>query len=104
MIRVTLIRAGEKILGFECKGHAGYAPEGSDIICAAVSVLTFTCANALESVAGKKAEAEVKDGYMRVCLPEAEASRETQIIFRTIAQGFGDLAEEYPKYLRLTEN
>ena len=104
MILVTLIRAGENILGFECKGHAGFAPAGSDIICAAVSILTTTCANALESVAGKEAEAEVKDGYMRVCLPEREASRDTQIIFRTIVQGLSDLAEEYPKYLRLTEN
>ncbi|MBE5781704.1 MAG: ribosomal-processing cysteine protease Prp [Clostridiales bacterium] len=104
MIRVTLIRAGEKFLGFECKGHAGYAPAGSDIICAAVSILTTTCVNALESVAGKEAEAEVKDGYMRVLLSETETTEKTQIIFATIAQGLSDLAEEYPKYLRLTEN
>ena len=104
MIRVKIVRAGKDFLGFECKGHAGYAPEGSDIICSAVSVLAFTCANALESVAGKKAEAEVSDGFMKVMLSEKDVSPETQIIFQTIFQGFSDLAEEYPKYLRLTEN
>ena len=104
MIRVKIVRAGKDFLGFECKGHAGYAPEGSDIICAAVSVLTTTCANALESVAGKQAQAEVSDGYMRVMLSEKDVSSETQIIFQTIFRGLSDLAEEYPKYLRLTEN
>ena len=104
MIRVKIIRAGKDFLGFECKGHAGYAPEGSDIICAAVSILTTTCANALESVAGKKAEAEVSDGFMKVMLSQKEVSPETQIIFQTIFRGLSDLAEEYPKYLRLTEN
>jgi len=104
MIRITLFQSGEKILGFECRGHAGYAPAGSDIVCAAASILTTTCVNALESVAGKEAEAEVKDGYMRVLLSETETTEKTQIIFATIAQGLSDLAEEYPKYLRLTEN
>ena len=30
-------------------GHAGYADAGSDIICAAVSVLVFNTLNAIES-------------------------------------------------------
>ena len=103
MIRIALFRAGEKILGFECKGHAGYAEAGNDIVCAAVSILTTTCANALESVAGVMAEAEVRDGYMKVLLPEQEATEKTQIIFRTIHQGLQDLSDAYPKYLRLNE-
>ena len=53
MIRVTLFKSpGGNITGFSCKGHAGYAEEGSDIVCAAVSALSITCANALQSVAG----------------------------------------------------
>ena len=38
--------------GFSVRGHAGYAEAGSDIVCAAVSALTTTCVNAMESVAG----------------------------------------------------
>ena len=70
MIRVTLFKSpGGNITGFSCKGHAGYAEEGSDIVCAAVSVLSITCANALQSVAGAEPEITEKDGFLtvRVC-------------------------------------
>lgn len=102
MIRISLHRSGEKITGFECKGHAGYAQEGSDIVCAAVSVLTTTCINALESVAGVEPAVEVAEGYMKAQLP-ASSSHDAQIILQCMRQGLSDLAEQYPRYLRLTE-
>ena len=102
MIRLSLYRAGEAITGFECKGHAGYAEEGSDIVCAAVSVLTTTCVNALESVAGVKAKVEIADGYMKALLSD-DKSHDAQVILRFLRQGLSDLAEQYPRYLRLTE-
>ena len=51
MIRVTFLQKDGLLAGFECRGHAGYAPAGEDIVCAAVSVLTTTCVNAMETVA-----------------------------------------------------
>ena len=104
MIRAKIIRAGEQILGFECKGHAGYAEEGSDIICAAVSILTTTCVNALESVAGVKGKAKVDEGYMQVLIEKDQANHDTQVIFRTVIQGLRDLTDAYPEYLQLKEN
>ena len=101
MIRAKIIQAEGKILGFECKGHAGYAEEGYDIICAAVSILTTTCANALESVAGIKGKATVDDGYMQVLIEKGQAGHDTQVIFRTVLQGLRDLEDAYPEYLQL---
>ena len=60
MIRVTLHSRGDQITGFECRGHAGFDRAGRDIVCAAVSVLTTTCVNALETVAGVRPEATAK--------------------------------------------
>ena len=48
MIRVSLRTENGLFTGFACKGHAGYAAAGKDIVCAAVSALTTTCVNALE--------------------------------------------------------
>ncbi|MBR1607087.1 MAG: ribosomal-processing cysteine protease Prp, partial [Clostridia bacterium] len=46
MTRVTLYHDAEgRLSGFSCKGHAGYAEAGSDIVCAAVSALSITCCN-----------------------------------------------------------
>lgn len=102
MIRVTLRRAGEAYTGFEVKGHAGFAEYGKDIVCAAVSALTVTCVNALESVAGVKASVSVQDGDMAVSLPP-DAGHDAQVILAAMVQGLRDTADQYPNHLQLTE-
>ena len=101
MIRVTLHVKDGLIRGFACKGHAGYAEAGRDIVCAAVSALTTTCANALESVAGVRPSVAVSDGEMRLSL--SDPSGDAQVILKAMRQGLGDIAEQYPDCLQLTE-
>ena len=103
MIRVSLRTENGLFTGFACKGHAGYAAAGKDIVCAAVSALTTTCVNALESVAGVKAEVTVRDGGMKAALPP-DAGHDAQVIVAAMAQGLRDVAEQYPQYLQLIEN
>ena len=102
MIKVTLQEKDDAIIGFSCRGHAGYAPEGSDIVCAAVSCLTQSCVNALETVAGVQARVSIGDGSMDVLLPD-DAGRDAQVIMLFLRQGLRDVAEAYPQYLQLTE-
>ena len=103
MIRIALRCKGDLITGFECTGHAGFAQAGSDIVCAAVSILTTTCANALESVAGLKPTVKAAPGKMIVALPEV-SSHDAQVILKTMRQGLSDLTDAYPDYLLLKEN
>ena len=49
MINVTIYQKENKICAFEISGHAGYAPAGEDIVCAAVTVLSFNTVNAIEA-------------------------------------------------------
>ncbi|MDR1786206.1 MAG: ribosomal-processing cysteine protease Prp [Spirochaetaceae bacterium] len=51
MTEVALSRTEQ---GFTCRaeGHAGFAPAGSDIVCAAVTVLLRTAAEMLEATPG----------------------------------------------------
>ena len=49
MIRVTIYQNSEqRISGFAMQGHAGYAESGSDIVCAAASVLAQNAVNSIE--------------------------------------------------------
>ena len=57
MIRV---RAGERRI--TVSGHAGYAPAGQDIVCAAVSALTYALAGYLEET-GQAARSDIRRGY-----------------------------------------
>jgi len=102
MIRVTLHSRGGNITGFECTGHADYAEAGSDIVCAAVSILTTTCVNALETVANVKPMVKANPGKMLVALP-AGSGRDAQVILLSMRQGLRDLAREYSRYLLLKE-
>ena len=102
MIRVTIRSRKGGITGFDCQGHAGFSDYGKDIVCAAVSVLTTTCDNALETVAATDAEVQAKEGSMTVRLPEGSA-HDAQVILRAMRQGLRDVAEAYPDHLQLIE-
>ena len=50
-------------MGFKAQDHAGYAREGSDIVCAAISALTQTTVVGLNEVVGVSCQWEVDDGF-----------------------------------------
>lgn len=102
MIRVTLYHSGEIWTGYRAEGHSGYAEAGSDIICAAVSVLGATCVNSLESVCGvTPIIKENKDGLLEFRLPET-GEPGTQILMKALKQGLSDIEEQYPDYIKIS--
>ena len=74
------------------RGHAGYAPIGQDIVCAAVSSLLCTLALCDE------VEAERGEGTLRL---SAEAVETVCYLFRAIAAGLAEIAAQYPAHVSL---
>ena len=65
MIKVTIYQSSEgEISGFAIQGHAGYAESGSDIVCAAVSVLAQNTVNSIEQFTqdGFSADVDEEEG------------------------------------------
>ena len=95
------------VRGFEASGHAGSAQSRrNDLICCAVSVLTQTCVNALEAVAGIEPVVELHDGYLRCLLPAGVGGKENekaQIIFQAVLQGLKDIEKTNPKKIRIQQ-
>ncbi len=105
MIRVTLFRNGRDYTGFTCSGHAGYAEEGSDIICSAVSALTINTANSLEAFTQDKIHAqEAEDGgYLSVSI-EGPVSEESKLLMRSLALGLKTIEDTYGRdFIRVKE-
>ncbi|MBQ9195800.1 MAG: ribosomal-processing cysteine protease Prp [Clostridia bacterium] len=103
MTRITLFRDEEgKLTGFSCKGHAGYAEAGSDIVCAAVSALSITCCNSLEHIAGVTPDVNEKDGFLFVQVPSGQQNHDVQVILQVFEQGIHDIAASYPKHIVFT--
>ena len=62
MISIEIFRDSEgNILGLKSRGHAGYAKRGSDVVCAAVSMLVINSLNAIEKFSNTGCELKNKD-------------------------------------------
>ncbi len=94
----------DQFTGFKCTGHSGYADEGSDIVCAAVSMLTFNFVNSVEKLLGVKTYVEQReeDAYLNVSIEDYNRS-DVQLLFRSLLLGIEEIEKNYKKYLRLTK-
>ncbi|MBP3272559.1 MAG: ribosomal-processing cysteine protease Prp [Ruminococcus sp.] len=72
MIDAQFYRSGQtqKLLGFGISGHAGYADEGFDIVCASVSSAVMLTANDITEVFGL--DAKVRDENNEILLKLGE--------------------------------
>ncbi len=102
MIHVELYRSGDKVLGFESKGHAGAGEYGYDIVCSAVSVLTINTANAVGCLTGAHytEDQDPDGGYLKFMLSDGE-DRDAQVLMRALQLGLSQIAENYPDYIRV---
>lgn len=103
MTTIRLLGTKDIPTGYTVSGHSGAGTEGNDLVCAAISFLAVTCANALESVADVQPRVEQREAYLKVSLKPSQASPATQVILHTFRQGAEDLQKTYPQYVRLTE-
>ena len=105
MISAILYQGKDGFAACRITGHSGHAEAGRDIVCAAVSILGCTCVNSLESVCGIVPEiTENEDGMLEFRLPELhpEENAKAQILMGALKQGLTDLADAYPRNVKLT--
>ena len=97
--------SGDETWGFDIGGHAGYAPYGEDIVCAAVSMLAIAAINSLEAQIGQVTARVADEGRVTCRLPESlDAHRAliAQSILKTLEIGLENVMQAYPDYIRLT--
>ncbi len=94
MISVTVFQKDGQFTGFLCQGHAGYAEEGYDIVCSAVSALTLNTVNSLEAFTedGMKVEQKEDGGYLKLELT-GEISGEADLLMRSLILGLQTIEE-----------
>ena len=101
MIRVRIERDSTgRIQGFEANGHAGAGPRGSDIVCAAVSVLTDSVFLGLDRHLKREMEWDADSGDISVRLKEAPDEL-TEAILATLVLGLTEIQKIYPDRLRI---
>ena len=71
MTTVTFLTEGKRIIGFDAKGHSGYAEAGSDIVCAAITSAVRLVDATVNDVLGLAASVKVheRSGSIEFRLP-----------------------------------
>ena len=108
MTTVAFYLEGDRIVGFTVKGHSGYAEEGSDIVCAAVTSAVRMTECAVNDVLGLGAAVKVKekDASISLKLPGGlgQTNESTcQTLLTALMVYLAELHGEYPEFVSVVE-
>ena len=104
MTTITIQKTVEnEYRGFICMGHAGYAKNEPDIVCAAVSVLVINTINSIEKLAGQKSTVteNQETGFIKCDFPNSLNERSI-LLMDAMVLGLQDISKAYGrKYLQV---
>ena len=109
MIKVAFTETPQK-LSLRLEGHAGYAEQGKDIVCASASILAYTVAQYVmeaEHNGDLASQPEIKlelGDTLISCEPKENIQRAMQDMFSFAKMGYIVLEYNYPQYVRLIES
>ncbi len=104
MTSIVVKKIANNISSIECSGHSGYANEGEDIVCAAISSIIQTAVLGVLMLAKVDALVKRDEGYLQIVVPDDlsdEKRRDCNLILNTAILGISDLREEYSDYIEL---
>ena len=98
MIRLSVSRPDGRYRGFVLEGHAGYAQEGYDIICSAVSALAVNTVNSIEAFTDDGFDVEQKEdgGYLKLTRTD-EPSDACCLLLDSLVLGMQNIQDAYGK-------
>ena len=106
MTKCEFFTEGDRITGFTISGHSGYAENGQDIVCAAISAVVTMAEATINDVCGAKAKVRVKeeDARITLTLPASCDEEETvQAVLAGMMVTLCNLRDDYPDYIEVLE-
>lgn len=94
MIEVSVRQGGIKM-----SGHANYAVEGKDIVCAGATALVQTLVTSIENLTKDKIEYDISPG--RVDIKYGDLSEKSRTLVDSFFIGVCMLTEEFPNNVRI---
>lgn len=104
MVTVTFFDDGEK-LGITAEGHAGSAPYGEDLICAAVTALIYTAGTIAVNMSDaglseRDPVVKMESGNAYIAMyPRLGCLRDARIRLSVVQTGIRFLSEQYPDHV-----
>lgn len=103
MIKVTVYKTvNHDYAGLDVLGHAGYSEAGSDVVCAAVSVLVINTLNSIERFTSDKISlvSDEETGVIEFRFIR-KPSHDAKLLFKSMVLGLQEIEEdsEYEPYI-----
>ncbi len=106
MIKVSIYKnTNNMITGFKVLGHANYAEHGSDVVCAAVSVLVINTINSIDKFTSDTFDVQEDEdkGLIEFYMVDS-VSNEGNLLLNSLALGLQGIEDEYEgKYIKISE-
>ncbi|MEZ3462308.1 MAG: ribosomal-processing cysteine protease Prp [Lachnospiraceae bacterium] len=98
MTTIVIFKSKGSYKGFTCMGHAGFGKSGSDIVCAAISILVINTLNSIEELAKENfvAESDEKEGSIECHFPDRINDR-TKLLMDSMVMGLKGIEQNYGK-------
>ena len=84
------------------EGHAGYAPHGTDIVCASVSILLQTFVASVEDLCTDKLKTDITSG--NAVIQYRDLTEQAQVLLDSFLIGINMIADSYPSNVRVIDN
>jgi len=109
MITITMTRKQDEITAFEISGHAESGPYGYDLVCAAVSAVSFGTVNAIDRLfhVDMNIEQGEDGGYLSVQIPRnfnEEVRSHVQTLLEGMLVSLETIERDYNQFIRILSN
>lgn len=106
MTQVTLKKASTtgEFISCTAVGHSGYAKSGSDIVCAAISIILKVAIKTLEQYGAKLVIQSSGEGNLYFCIEDKNSIKCLQLVCMAdiIENGMRSLSKDYSAYVNFT--
>ena len=101
MIQIEITKRKDRIRKLTCRGHAGFADRGSDLVCAGISSILFGALNGLDEMFAADVKLKADDN----CI-EIDVCNDSDLLFQVL--GFIQIQlqtveEMYSEFVRIVQ-
>jgi uncharacterized protein YsxB (DUF464 family) len=103
MVNALFKKNQDSIVAVELKGHAESSDDGYDMVCSAISAISYTIANGITEVLNIKPMLSLEDGFLNIDLGNLceEEILKCQILLETMLLGFKNMEINYGDYINV---
>lgn len=101
MVKVNIKHKEDKVISLTMKGHADFAEEGQDLVCAGASSIVVGMMNALDKMAPETCDFLMKKGHVEILVKKV--CETNQMLLNAMIVQFQTLQETYSQYITIIE-